>query len=114
MAKRDWKGARTVVNGTDRWRTIRNMSRIYQDALIEGGYSVEKEKETGVINILPGKKTHILSLIYAIAAAIELAGYYDFPFITEPWENIQIGLSFIFARLGIKEMENAVKSKIGS
>ena len=60
-------------------------------------------------NILPGKKTILSALFFLISAIIEI-GWMDLPWITDPWLQIQASVLFIFGRLGIKKVENAVKN----
>lgn len=62
------------------------------------------------MNPLPGKKTFIISMLYGVAAIIEIFGVFDFPFITDPWMQVQIAMTAILVRLGVLEAENAVKN----
>jgi hypothetical protein len=48
-AKKDYDGARRVVNGTDRAAMIANYARIFEKALIEAGYSA------GAVSPVPAK-----------------------------------------------------------
>ena len=51
--------------------------------------------------MLPGQKTFIMSMLYGVAALVEMFNFMDFPFITDPATSLQVAITAVLIRIGI-------------